>query len=211
MPDFSSFLASPSSTIIPIVLAYLLGSIPFAVPISALFGLPSPYSYGSGNPGATNVLRSGGKKGKIASAVTLLLDSIKGAAVILLAIHYRSPSLLLGCLSLAVFLGHLYPIFYRFKGGKGVATAAGVLWALDWRLGGAVTLVWLFVAKLLRISSLAALCAAILAPCITFYLWGAKDFRSTAVIVMCVFLLWRHRSNIQRLLHGEESAFKHVK
>jgi glycerol-3-phosphate acyltransferase PlsY len=192
------------------ILAYLLGSIPFAVPVSKVFGLPSPYSYGSGNPGATNVLRTGGRKGKIASAITLLCDATKGTLAVTLASSLQPSLAILASVVLAVFLGHLYPIFYRFKGGKGVATAAGILWALDWRMGAAVTLIWVGIAKFLRISSLAALCAALLAPCIAFYIW-AKDFRTAAVIVMCVFLLWRHRSNIQRLLNGEESAFKQAR
>ncbi|MES2208346.1 MAG: glycerol-3-phosphate 1-O-acyltransferase PlsY [Pseudomonadota bacterium] len=189
------------------VFAYFLGSIPFAVPVSKAFGLPSPYSYGSGNPGATNVLRSGGQRGKTASAITLLLDALKGALPVAVAQLTNSSPFILFLTVLAVFIGHLYPIFYRFKGGKGVATAAGILWALDWRLGAAVTLVWVAIAKLLRISSLAAISAALLAPCISGWLW-TQDFRTAAVMVMCLLLLWRHRTNIQRLLKGEESVFK---
>lgn len=187
--------------------AYLLGSIPFAVPVSHVFGLPSPYSYGSGNPGATNVLRTGGKRGKLASAVTLLLDGVKGAAAVALAQTLHSSPQLIALTMLGVFLGHLYPVFYRFRGGKGVATSAGILWALDWRLGATVTLVWIAVAKLLRISSLAALSAALIAPCIAGWIW-AKDFRTAAVMVLCLLLLWRHRGNILRLLRGQENAFK---
>lgn len=187
--------------------AYLLGSIPFAVPVSKLLGLPSPYSYGSGNPGATNVLRTGGRRGKIASVITLVLDAAKGAAAVAIALNVSTSPLTIALTMVAVFLGHLYPVFYGFKGGKGVATSAGVLWAVDWRLGAAVTGVWLAMAVVVRISSLSALSAALIAPCIAGWIW-MKDFRTVAVMVICLLLLWRHRDNIRRLLHGEESAFK---
>lgn len=189
------------------ILAYLLGSIPFAVPVSKLFGLPSPYSYGSGNPGATNVLRTGGRSGKIASALTLVLDALKGALAVSVANTMHATPKIIAFTMLGVFLGHLFPLFYRFKGGKGVATSAGILWALDWRLGAAVTGVWLCIACLLRVSSLAALCASLLAPCIAGWIW-AKDSRTAAVMVISLLLLWRHRSNIRRILNGEENAFK---
>jgi acyl phosphate:glycerol-3-phosphate acyltransferase len=202
----SIYLYGKAPWLLPLF-AYLLGSIPFAVPISALFGLPSPYSYGSGNPGATNVMRSGGIKGKCASILTLLLDALKGVAIVLLAKAIQAPPLLFTAALLAVFMGHLFPVFFRFKGGKGVATAAGLLWALNWKLGGAVTATWLCLFLVFHISSLAALGAASIAPFIAALIW-AKDLRTAAVIVMSAFLLWRHRSNIQLLISGNERPFK---
>ena len=188
-----------------VVLAYLLGSLSFAVIVSRAMRLDDPRSYGSGNPGATNVLRSGNK---LAAVLTLLLDALKGVAAVLLArwfterLGYGDATVALA--GLAAFLGHLYPVFFRFVGGKGVATAAGVLLALNPWLGLASLGTWLLVAILTRYSSLAALVTALLAPLYTSLLHGDAQ-RVVAVAVMSVLLVWRHRSNISKLLNGTES------
>jgi glycerol-3-phosphate acyltransferase PlsY len=188
-----------------VVLAYLLGSLSFAVIVSKAMGLDDPRSYGSGNPGATNVLRSGNKAAAIA---TLLLDAAKGTAAVLLA-RWLAPGMGYGegtvaLAGLAAFLGHLYPVFFRFQGGKGVATAAGVLLALDVRLGLASLGTWLVIALLTRYSSLAALVTAVLAPAYVLLLHGDAQ-RTAAVAVMSVLLVWRHRANISKLIAGTES------
>jgi len=187
-----------------VLLAYLLGSVPFAVVCSRLFGLADPRSYGSKNPGATNVLRSGNKA---AAATTLLGDMAKGGLAVFLAQTY-GPDYgfadgLVVVVALAVFFGHLYPMFLKFKGGKGVATAAGVLLAIDPRLGLAVFASWLFVAALLRYSSLAALVAAAAAPLFAFFLWGS-DVRLLAVGIIAMALIGKHWQNLQRLMAGSE-------
>jgi glycerol-3-phosphate acyltransferase PlsY len=163
-----------------LVAAYLLGSVSFAVVVSKLMRLPDPRSYGSKNPGATNVLRTGSK---MAAVLTLLGDAAKGGVAVWLASYFTDQ---LAAVGLAAFLGHLYPLFHRFQGGKGVATAAGVLLALDWRIGAGTIATWLLIAFFLRYSSLAALVAALFAPLAT------------------AFLVWRHRANIARLLAGTE-------
>ena len=188
--------------------AYLLGSLSFAVIVSRLMGLADPRSYGSGNPGATNVLRSGSKK---AAAATLLLDAFKGWLPVALIgwLGAGLPSAAAAVAGLAAFLGHLYPVFFGFKGGKGVATAAGVI--LGWQplLGLAVLLVWMAVALLTRYSSLAALSAAVLAPVLYGagggWLWPVNAAVLAALSLMGLLLLWRHRENIRRLLAGTES------
>lgn len=192
------------------VAAYLLGSLSFAVIVSRLMGLPDPHSYGSGNPGATNVLRSGSKK---AAVLTLLLDGVKGwLPVALVACCGSALGLGAGTVALAglaAFLGHLYPVFFKFKGGKGVATAAGVLLGINGWLGLAVLLTWLGVAFAFRYSSLAALVASLVAP--AYYLLGERwigppnGFMALAVLAMSALLIWRHRENIGRLLKGQES------
>lgn len=184
--------------------SYLLGSIPFAVLVSRAFGLPDPRSYGSGNPGATNVLRTGRKA---AAALTLAGDAGKGVAAVLaakaLAPQLGAGDAAVAASALAVFLGHLYPLFLGFRGGKGVATAFGALAALSWQLGGVLALVWLVVAVASRRSSLAAICAAVAAPLAAygFFGWGAA---TPAAAAMAVLLVWRHRSNIAKLLAGTE-------
>ncbi len=194
--------------IVAVVLAYLLGSLSFAVIVSKTMGLADPKSYGSGNPGATNVLRSGSKK---AAIFTLLGDVLKGVAAVLLVKHFAAPfgisALGIACVAVAVFLGHLFPIFFGFKGGKGVATAAGVLWALDWRIGLVLTLVWALVFAITRVSSLSALIASAVAPIAGYFFFGLTPI-FWATIAMMVLLVWRHQSNLQRLLSGEEAAFK---
>ena len=192
------------------VAAYLLGSLAFAVIVSRLMGLSDPRTFGSGNPGATNVLRSGSKK---AAILTLLLDAVKGWVPVVVVKIY-GPLLALGdgtvaLVALGAFLGHLWPVFFRFQGGKGVATAAGVLMGVQPWLGTATLLTWLLVAFVSRYSSLAALAASVLAP--AYYLlgdrelWYANQGIAVAVTAMSALLLYRHRENIARLLAGTES------
>lgn len=188
-------------TALAILAAYLLGSVPFAMISSKLFGLADPRTYGSGNPGATNVLRSGNKK---AALFTLLGDALKGWVAVFAAQQYGLSDSSVGLVALAVFLGHLYPVFLKFKGGKGVATAAGVLIALDPVLGLAVLGTWLFVAFASRYSSLAAVLAAALAPVYAALLHGAAH-PSIVVGIIAMALIGKHWQNIQRLLAGQES------
>jgi glycerol-3-phosphate acyltransferase PlsY len=194
-------------TLIPtvwIVSAYLLGSIAFGIVVSRLFGLPDPRTVGSGNPGATNVLRSGKK---LAAALTLLGDVVKGWLPVWLAMQSDMLMWVVAYVSLAVFIGHLYPIFYKFQGGKGVATALGVMFALSPLLALAALVTWIVVFAVSRYSSLAAIVAASLAPVYAWYLLSAyKDYLIT-VLVMSLLLVWRHRSNIKKLLAGTESGF----
>lgn len=190
-----------------IPLAYALGSISFAVGVSKAMGLPDPYTHGSKNPGATNVLRTGNK---LAAVLTLLGDAAKGwvavtiARVVLGDPASESNNLLLGLVTIAVFLGHIYPIFHSFKGGKGVATAAGILFAISWVLGLATLGTWLIVAFFMRYSSLAALCAAVFAPLYFTFLFGLQPM-GLAILVMSLLLIYRHRSNIRNLMNGTET------
>jgi acyl phosphate:glycerol-3-phosphate acyltransferase len=189
--------------LIAAVLAYLIGSISFAVVVSAVMGLADPRSYGSKNPGATNVLRSGNK---IAAILTLLGDAFKGWIAVWLAQRLGVSDVGVAWVAIAVFLGHLYPVFFRFQGGKGVATAAGVLLAIHPVLGLAVLATWLIIAFFFRYSSLAALCAAVFAPLFDVYLFGtAHNPQAWAVLAMSLLLIWRHRVNISNLLAGKES------
>lgn len=193
------------------IASYLIGSISFAIVVSRLRGLNDPRTFGSGNPGATNVLRSGDK---VAAALTLLGDALKGWVVVAIAAwlvpSYLPEPLQMTAISIAafaVFLGHLFPVYFRFEGGKGVATAFGVLLALDVWLGLIVGLIWLVVAKVGRISSVAALSAAAAAPLITFWRHDlAVMFWS--VLAIAILLVIRHKKNIEQLLKGEEKAFK---
>ncbi len=185
--------------------SYLLGSISFAVIVSRVFGLPDPRSYGSNNPGATNVLRTGNK---LAAALTLLGDALKGWLAVAIT-STAAPILGLGevhiaLAALCVFLGHLFPAFYQFKGGKGVATALGVLLALDWRVGGMAALTWLILFGLTRTSSLAALVATAVTPIAAYYLRGA-DLRAGVIFLLALLVIWRHRENIARLVSGRET------
>lgn len=182
-----------------VIAAYLLGSISSAVIVCRLAGLPDPRTQGSNNPGATNVLRIGGRK---AAAVTLLGDSIKGLLPVVVCHLLDRPVLVLALVGMAAFLGHLYPVF-GFKGGKGVATALGVQFGLDWMIGSAVALTWLFMAKVANISSLAALISMLLAPLYIWLIWPAPELVVMQVLIT-VLLIWRHRSNIQNLLAGNE-------
>ncbi len=190
-----------------IIGAYILGSISTAILICRVMGLPDPREGGSGNPGATNVLRIGGKQGKLAAALTLLGDSLKGFAPVFIAQWIGFEAHWIVLVGLAAFIGHLYPVFFKFQGGKGVATMLGVMFGLSLSIGLAVAGTWLFVAKVLKISSLSALVAALLAPLYIYFL--ADDMSWVWVtLVMSLWLFWRHRSNIQRLLKGEESLIK---
>ena len=185
--------------------AYLIGSLSFAVIVSRLMGLNDPRTYGSGNPGATNVLRSGNKA---AAVLTLLLDALKGYVPVLLVKEFGAPYGLyegtLALVAVAAFLGHLWPLFFRFRGGKGVATSAGALFGIDPLLGLATLTTWLIVAAFFRYSSLAALVAALFAPFYQVLIWGGGPI-AVAVFVMGALLVWRHRANIQKLLNGTES------
>ena len=180
---------------------YLAGSIPFAVLVSRLMRLPDPRTYGSGNIGATNVLRSGNR---MAALLTLLGDALKGWMAVLAVRLLGLPVELVALTGFAAFLGHLFPVWLRFRGGKGVATAAGVLMAFDWRLGLAVVVVWLAIAVLTRYSSLAALVAAVFAPFACWHILGTGPVL-WAVIATSVLLVARHHANIRKLLRGEES------
>ena len=186
---------------IAIIAAYLLGSISFAIVAAKLFGLADPRSYGSGNPGATNVLRSGNKK---AALFTLIGDALKGWVAVFVAQKMGFSDNVIGLVALAVFFGHLFPIFLKFKGGKGVATAAGVLLALDPMVGLAVICTWLFVAYASRYSSLAALLAAALAPVYTIFINGSNG-QTMVISVISLTLIIKHWQNLQRLLAGQES------
>ena len=202
-----------STVLLPLaaaVAAYLLGSLSFAVIVSRVMGLSDPRTYGSKNPGATNVLRSGSKA---AAAVTLLFDALKGWLPVVLVRWFGAPYGLeegtMALVGLAAFLGHLWPVFFRFEGGKGVATALGVLMGISGWLGLATLLTWVIIAFFFRYSSLASLVAAVFAP--FFYVLGGgvawyTDARAgMAIAVMSGLLAWRHKENIQRLLQGKES------
>lgn len=180
---------------------YLAGSIPFGVIVSRAMAVPDPRTYGSGNIGATNVLRSGHR---IAALLTLVGDGGKGWAAVLAARLAGASVELLAIVAIAAFLGHVFPVWLGFRGGKGVATAAGVLIALDWRLGLAVIVAWLIIAVATRYSSLASIGAALVAPAVAWYLAGAGPVLG-AVAAMSVVLVARHRENIGKLLRGEES------
>lgn len=183
-----------------IVAAYLLGSVSSAIIVCRILELPDPRTQGSNNPGATNVLRIGGKK---AAAITLLGDALKGLLPVLACHALSTTPMVFALTGLAAFLGHLYPLFFGFKGGKGVATAMGVQFGLSWMIGGAVAAIWLFMAKVLNISSLAALVSMSLAPIIVWLVWPAPELVAMQLVVT-VILIWRHRSNIRNLISGEE-------
>lgn len=198
-------MTSLIASLIAIVLAYLLGSVSFAVVVSRLFGLADPRSFGSGNPGATNVLRTGNKA---AAVLTLLGDLLKGLVAVLLARYFARQYGLseadIAMVAVAVFIGHLFPVFHRFRGGKGVATAAGVLLGLNIWLGLATLTTWIIIAVFFRVSSLAALISAIFAPLYYFFLFGFS-VTALAILFISLFLIWRHRANIGKLIEGKES------
>ena len=191
-----------------ILAAYLIGSISFAVVVSKCMRLPDPYSYGSGNPGATNVLRTGNKR---AAVLTLLGDALKGFIAVVIARAVLGSDSLTSTLNswilcgvvIAVFLGHLFPLFHGFKGGKGVATACGILFGINWVLGLATLATWLIVAKATKYSSLAALAAAVFGPVYFVFLFGLRPM-GLALLAVCLLLIWRHRGNIHKLLNGTE-------
>jgi len=182
--------------------AYLIGSISSAIIICRLMGLPDPREQGSGNPGATNVMRIGGKK---AAAITLLGDSLKGLIPVYAANAMGLSAELIAATGLAAFIGHLYPVFFGFKGGKGVATSVGVLLGFFWALGLAFMATWYLIYKLGKISSLSALVASTLSPIFAWLIVGDETIVAASA-VMTVFLLWRHKGNIQRLLAGQEGG-----
>ncbi len=183
-----------------IPIAYVIGSVSSAIIICRLMGLPDPREQGSGNPGATNVMRFGGKK---AAGITLLGDLLKGLIPVYAANMLGVSAELLALTGLAAFLGHLYPVFFSFKGGKGVATSIGVLLGFSWLLGLAFIATWLLVYKVSKISSLSALYASILSPVYAWFITG-NIYLVGASVIMMLFLLYRHKSNIQRLLAGQE-------
>ena len=180
---------------------YLAGSIPFAIVVSRILALPDPRTYGSKNIGATNVLRSGSR---IAAVLTLVGDAGKGWLAVLVARLLEAQPDILAMVGLAAFIGHVFPMWLRFHGGKGVATAAGVLIAFDWRVGLAVIVAWLAVAAASRYSSLGSIVAAVFAPVATWYFLGFGPFFA-AVVVMALVLIARHKANIAKLARGEES------
>jgi glycerol-3-phosphate acyltransferase PlsY len=182
-------------------LAYLLGSLSTAVLVSRMFQLPDPREQGSKNPGATNVLRLGGKK---AAIITLFGDAAKGLIPVLLARAWNADVIVIAATGVAAFLGHLFPIFFQFKGGKGVATALGVLSGYSGLLGLGAALTWIAIAAVFRISSLAALTAAAVAPAYAWWLSHSPELTS-ATAVLSALLIWRHRANIGRLVRGEEA------
>jgi glycerol-3-phosphate acyltransferase PlsY len=192
------------TAILIVAAAYLIGSVSFAVVVSRAFGLPDPHEYGSGNPGATNVLRTGNKA---AALLTLVGDAVKGWLGVFVAqalvARTGAPEACIPLAAFAVFLGHLFPVFHGFKGGKGVATMAGVVFALHWPLGLALLVVWGVMAFGFKISSLAALTAAALLPLGAFYVFG-NGLTAWMMVPVCLLLFWRHRANIRQLVHGRE-------
>ena len=193
------------NSVIAIILAYLIGSLSFAVIVSWAMGLPDPHTYGSGSPGATNVLRTGKK---LAAFLTLAGDAGKGWFAVWLAqkiaVDFDLSAATIACVAVAVFLGHLFPVFFKFLGGKGVATAAGILLAISTWLGLAALATWLIIAVFFRYSSLASIVASVFAPLYCFYLFGVSA-ALPAVIFMSALLVWRHKENIRKLLNGTES------
>ena len=198
-----------SLEVLVIPIAYLIGSISFAVVVSKCMRLPDPHSYGSGNPGATNVLRTGNK---LAAVLTLIGDALKGYLAVMLARMLLGDASLTSTLNswllcgvvIAVFVGHVFPIFHGFKGGKGVATACGILFGINWILGAATLSTWIIVAVFMRYSSLAALAAAVFGPIYFVFLFGFQPM-AIALAFICALLIWRHRSNIRNLMNGTES------
>ena len=181
-------------------LAYLLGSISSAILVCRLMGLADPREQGSGNPGATNVMRIGGKK---AAGITLLGDMLKGLIPVLIAQALQVEPLILAAVVFAAFIGHLYPVFFNFAGGKGVATSFGVFLGAHWLLGLVILATWFVVYKVSKISSLSALVAALASPLYAYFILGLQPVVYIAAL-MSVILIWRHKENIQRLLEKEE-------
>jgi acyl phosphate:glycerol-3-phosphate acyltransferase len=189
------------TAVLAAIVAYLVGSIPFAVVVSRAMGLPDPRSYGSGNPGTTNVLRSGSK---VAALLTLAGDAAKGWVAVWGAMKLGLAVEVVAIVALAAFLGHVFSLWLKFQGGKGVATAAGVLFAIDWRVGLATLGTWILVVAATRYSSLGALVAAAVAPATVYAFLGAGPIL-VASLAMSAVLVWRHQANIGKLLRGEES------
>ncbi len=194
------------ATLVFALAAYLIGSLSFAVIVSWMFGLPDPHSYGSGNPGATNVLRTGKR---LAAALTLLGDAGKGWLAVIaakvFAIDYGVGTAGVAAVALTVFLGHLYPVFFGFKGGKGVATALGILCAISLWLGGATFASWLVIVVIFRMVSLASIIAAMFAAFYTGFLYGTASPLLPAVLAIAALLIYRHKDNVKRILAGNEN------
>ena len=182
--------------------SYLIGSLSSAIIVCKIMGLPDPRGEGSGNPGATNVLRFGGKK---AAAITLFGDMVKGLIPVLVVKYLDASAITISLVGLAAFLGHLYPVFFQFKGGKGVATMLGVMFGFSWWIGLATAGTWLFMAKIVKISSLSALVATALAPVYVWY-WFNVEATIIVTVIMTIILFWRHRSNIENMIKGTEDS-----
>ncbi len=193
--------------VIYLLFSYLIGAISFGIVISHIFSLPDPRTIGSKNPGATNVLRTGKK---LAALLTLLGDALKGALTVGLAQYFELPPLIVGLIAIATLMGHVFPIYYGFKGGKGVATAAGILFMFSWVMGLIVLAIWLGVFFIWRYSSLAAILAASLSPVIGFF-YKIDFYELIATSIIALILILRHIENIKRLIDGTESGFKDKK
>ncbi|MEY3785717.1 MAG: glycerol-3-phosphate 1-O-acyltransferase [Methylophilaceae bacterium] len=193
--------------VIYLLFSYLIGAISFGIVVSHIFSLPDPRTIGSKNPGATNVLRSGKK---LAALLTLLGDALKGAITVGLAQYYELSSLMVGLIAIATLIGHVFPIYYGFKGGKGVATAAGILFMFSWVMGLTALGIWLGVFFIWRYSSLAAIIAGSLSPVIGFF-YGIDFYELIASSMIALILILRHMENIKRLIDGTESGFKDKK
>lgn len=193
--------------VIYLLFSYLIGAISFGIVISHIFSLPDPRTIGSKNPGATNVLRTGKK---LAALLTLLGDASKGALTVGLAQYFELPPLIVGLIAIATLIGHIFPIYYGFKGGRGVATAAGILFIFSWVMGLIVLAIWLGVFFIWRYSSLAAILAASLSPVIGFF-YKIDFYELIATSIIALILILRHIENIKRLIDGTESSFKDKK
>ncbi len=193
--------------VIYLLFSYLIGAISFGIVMSYIFSLPDPRTIGSKNPGATNVLRTGKK---LAALLTLLGDALKGALTVGLAQYFELSSLMVGLIAIATLMGHVFPIYYGFKGGKGVATAAGILFMFSWVMGLTVLGIWLGVFFIWRYSSLAAIIAGSLSPVIGFF-YGIDFYELIASSMIALILILRHMENIKRLIDGTESGFKNKK
>ena len=193
--------------VIYILFSYLMGAISFGILMSHLFSLPDPRTIGSKNPGATNVLRTGKK---LAALLTLLGDALKGTLTVGLAQYFELSPMMVGLIAIATLIGHIFPIYYGFKGGKGVATAAGILFMFSWVLGLTVLAVWMVVFMIWRYSSLAAIIAGSLSPVIGFF-YGIDFYELIASSIIALILILRHIENIKRLINGTESGFKDKK
>lgn len=194
-------MSTASLQIAAIIAAYLLGSINSAILTSKAMHLPDPRTEGSGNPGATNVLRGGNKS---AAAITLLGDLLKGFIPVILTGAFAEDPRLVAAVGLAALLGHIYPVYYRFRGGKGVATTLGVLLGMDWLLGALWMVTWIAVALLFRYSSLAALTATFVTLCFALRFWSGEIWITGTLVVITVLIFWRHTRNIRDLLSGNE-------
>ena len=193
--------------VIYLLFSYLIGAVSFGIVMSYIFSLPDPRTIGSKNPGATNVLRTGKK---LAALLTLLGDALKGALTVGLAQYFELSSLMVGLIAIATLIGHVFPIYYGFKGGKGVATAAGILFMFSWVMGLTVLGIWLGVFFIWRYSSLAAIIAGSLSPVIGFF-YGIDFYELIASSMIALILILRHMENIKRLIDGTESGFKDKK